>query len=482
MDYLMRKMSKMLCLIISAVLLLTFSACAKAQPVLLSYEGMTFSSAQYAFALAERKGQIVDSYYDYTGKDVSSDLTFWQTMSDGKPYSEVAENGALEFCKLIIITDYFCNLYKLEIIDETVIKDLDKLMEDIINDFGGEDLLSIELAKYGITIKELRHYYESYERIKLLKDYWYGEKGDMKIPESKVKASFLENYYKVDVMFYSFFDSSNQFKMDKEITEEEAREYFDEKYVKVQHILYSTVDRSGNALSDEEVALAKQKATEAYNAIIAGEASFEDKKADNEDSGTEYVFTYGAMVDEFEEASFEMAVGDIRLVETEFGFHIINKLEIDDKDFEGKLAEVNKAISKDRMTAVAEAMYQKLLSGKAEFVKSEDDAEYYFFPDAVFTDGEMNGDELEDLITEMEIGEIVLHKIVYQGVESGYYIIRRTELTDVDVNNNYKEVEDKLINEAFYIYIETFFDSIVVNQEEFDKFDIITTVSFPYYY
>lgn len=49
---------------------------------------------------------------------------------------------------------------------------------------------------------------------------------------------------------------------------------------------------------------------------------------DNEDG---YLFTYGEMVEPFEEASFALEVGEMSgLVETDYGWHIILRLEQDD--------------------------------------------------------------------------------------------------------------------------------------------------------
>lgn len=481
----MKKIVKAVCLLTALILMFSLTACSKARPTILTYEGNTFSSAQYAFALAERKGQIVDQFASYSGKDVSSDEEFWNTViSDDQSYAEAVKTGTLEYCKIMLLTEYFCEKYDLKITDDTAITNLDSIMDKAKTEFGGEDLLSIELAKYGITIEQLRNYYEGYERYMLLREYWYGENGTKKIPESEVKAEFLENYYKIDMMYYGYY-TKNDKQQDvpivyEDITDKQAKEYFDENYVKVQHILYMTVDTNQQPLSDEKVAEAKKNANDAYNAIINGEATFEEKTKDNQDSGTEYVFTHGNMVKEFEEAAFEMKPDDIRLVETEYGLHIIKKLAIGNEDFEEKTDEVKQVISQKRIGEKANDMYEKLKSGEAEFVDGGEDAAYTYTPDIIFTEGEINEDIIK-IVSEMKTGEVYLYPIVSSGNDYGYYLLKKADLEDKDLESRYSTVEDKLVTNAFEEYMKAHYDSITVNQEELDKFDVVTTVSFPYF-
>jgi parvulin-like peptidyl-prolyl isomerase len=413
--------------------------------------------------------------------DVSNDADFWNTIiNDDMTIAQNVTDSVLELCKQALLIDYFCKEFGLSITDETALNDLDAIMEEVINDFGGEDLLAIELSEYGITIDQMRAYYEQEAKIKLLEEYWYGELGSRRIPSSDVEESYFDSYIKIDAMTFIFVDSeTNSIIIDETITDEESRAYFDEHYVKVQHILYMTVDTNGEPLSEEEIELAEQNANESFDAITSGEATFEEKKEDNEDSGSEYVFTYGKMVDEFEEASFEMEPGEVRLVETEFGYHIIKKFETNDDDFESKLDDVKQSLSKERMTEKVNDLYDRLVSGEAEFVEGDED-DYFFTEGQLLTKGGLE-QELEDLLFDMEPGEIVKHEIIESNTTVGYYIFQRNELEQSDLEIKYSAVEQGLIEEAFASYLRTFYDSITVNMDEYNKFNIISTVSFPSY-
>lgn len=478
----MKRFSKMVALLLTVTMMFSLAACTQARSAVLTYEGNTLSTAQYAFALAGRKGEIEDQYSSYYGSDISSNAEFWAQTVENGTLADAVESGILDYCKLMLVVNKLCKDYNIEITDETTLADIDTMMETITTDFGGEDALAIALAEYGITKEELKEYYKTYERINLLKDYWYGDNGSMKIPESEVNEKFLKDYFKIDFMSFSYNTTNTEdetvaYYFD-EITDAEARTYFDTNYVKVQHILYMTVDTSGNALSDEKVALAEQNATESFNSIVAGTTTFDDESVDNEDSGKEYVFTYEAMADEFEAASFEMAVGDVRLVKTKYGYHIIKKFATNDADFTSKLEAVKNTMSYARTKANAEEMLAKVNAGTAEFADGGDDADYKFYADNIFTSGDIGDDDLEEQITSMAVGE---YKLVDMGSSYGYYLFHRTEITLDDIADYYDTIEGDLISTAFYAYIEAYFPSITTVDEEIAKFDITTITSFPVY-
>ena len=122
-------------------------------------------------------------------------------------------------------------------------------------------------------------------------------------------------------------------------TDEEIKADMKENYVRVYHLLISyehfADDEAYSGLSAEEYkAEALKLANEYLTKIQNGEVSVYDAAqavgddpgmADNKEG---YFFTYNTMVKEFETASFELEVGGISgLVETSYGWHIIEKLD-----------------------------------------------------------------------------------------------------------------------------------------------------------
>ena len=105
-------------------------------------------------------------------------------------------------------------------------------------------------------------------------------------------------------------------------------------YVRVKHVLIKT-----DELTDEkELADAKVLAEDILSRAQDGE-NFEDLvtqySADGMDVEKGYYFTTGVMVPEFETASFMLSVGDVAMVESTYGYHIIKKYEMLDEHILG---------------------------------------------------------------------------------------------------------------------------------------------------
>lgn len=120
----------------------------------------------------------------------------------------------------------------------------------------------------------------------------------------------------------------------------------------------------------------------------------------------------------------------------------------------------------------AEAFYEQLQNGEAEFADGGDDAEYEYDAGTVFKIGE--GDEaIEKAALDLETGETAIVTVDAYGV----YILRRVDTTEEDFNAKYSTVESTLIDEAYVKYLDSFVDSVTVNEEELAKYDINTAKS-----
>jgi peptidyl-prolyl cis-trans isomerase D len=119
--------------------------------------------------------------------------------------------------------------------------------------------------------------------------------------------------------------------------------------VKARHILIPVNDpQTGKAINPDSTA--KKLADSIYNAILGGadfaalalKYSSDGSKAKGGDLGT---FGYGAMVTEFNDFCFENPVGSKKVVQTQFGYHVIDILS--QKDFKPayKIAFVAKEIT-----------------------------------------------------------------------------------------------------------------------------------------
>ncbi len=154
-------------------------------------------------------------------------------------------------------------------------------------------------------------------------------------------ASQLDSMFLTEEHFrkLSEFDYLNEKLYRSFVTDEEMLEYAKENYVCVQHVLIKTVDDTNAELPENEQAEKKALADEIYKKAIDGEDFYSLVEQYGEDPGMEnnpagYTFTYGYMIEEFEEASFALEVGGIsEPVKTSYGYHIIKKLPLDEEYF-----------------------------------------------------------------------------------------------------------------------------------------------------
>jgi len=468
--------------LLAVIMIFSFTSCANARnTTLLTYEDMTYSAEEFSFLLSATKGYYAYAYSNYYSVDITTNEEIWTTKgSDNLTFAEALKNDTLNTAKIFLLTNYYCKELNLEVVDQTVIQKVDKLIEEITTAFNGKDLLAIELAQYGITIDQLREYYLNQERTGLLMDYWYGEGGPMAITESKVQEKFLADYKKFDVMIYNYTttdeDGNKIPYYFNDITDSEARTYFDENYLKVQQIAFTKKDTNGNDLSDEEKAKAKDDAEAAFDEITAGTITFENKAVELEDNYDENIITEGDMTEAFMTSVTGMALDQIELIETEYAFYIVKKITTIDEDFNDIIDDIKEEMSNSRVKTIAEEKLAMVKSGDEKFEKDGDDAIYEFSADNLYKASDINSEELEKIINDTAVGEYSTYD---DG--TGYYIIKKTELTVEDIDSVYETIETELINNSYYEYIRTFFESVTINQEELDKFDAATAEFFEYY-
>ena len=237
-------------------------------------------------------------------------------------------------------------------------------------------------------------------------------------------------------------------------------------------------------MKDEEKAAKKTKAEAALNALKNGEKKFDDLKSETEDNGYEYVFTRGEMVENFEKASFEMEVGDIRLVETEYGYHVIEKLEKTDVDLNGTKddkgetkggikSDVIVKMSQNKVRTEALELLKKLDSGELDkYPEEDDDKTYYSVMKASFINkNDTSYKKLIDLIKDLEANKYIEQEFPSDGT----YILRKLELKADDITAEiYTSIEEQLAAEAFSEYIKSHYDKININNELMNKFDVLT--------
>jgi len=164
---------------------------------------------------------------------------------------------------------------KISVTDEDVQKELDKMIEQV----GGEEMFNFQLAYSGYTMDQMKEELKNYLTI-------------VKILEPKI-----------------------------EITDEEINSYFEEN--KDRFAQEEEVQASHILVDDEETANKVKKLLDDGGdfAALAKEYSKDGSAQSGGDLG---YFTKGEMIQEFEDAAFSMEIGQVsEPVKSEYGYHII---------------------------------------------------------------------------------------------------------------------------------------------------------------
>ena len=114
------------------------------------------------------------------------------------------------------------------------------------------------------------------------------------------------------------------------MTDEDYLQFFEKKYRRAKHVLISTQN-----LSDEEKAQKKQLAEEILQRAQSGEDFDSLVSQYSEDPGSAsnpngYVFTDKEMVASFEQAVDSIGIGEFTLAESDYGYHVIQRLALDE--------------------------------------------------------------------------------------------------------------------------------------------------------
>ena len=459
-------LKKIMCAVLCAAMLLSLCSCSGGT-VIASYKGNTLDSAMYSLHLAIEKEAIVQYYYTYYSVDISDTPEFWDEYYDKENNITWTDYINIDFCNMLVAMA-FCEEHDISLSDEDVKKQIDDLLADYVESAGSKELLTIKLSEYGADYDMLEKYLYSYQCISLMQDY-LADNGTITVTDDDV-YEYLGQYWNFDYILFEAVDANNDPIIDESITEDEALAYFLSDFVRVRHILYKTAD-----MDDDEKAALLADVTDKMNKITSGEAEYSDYEKETEDSNVEYTFTHDVMVDEFEDAAYDMEIGELRIVETSFGYHLMLKEELPAEEFEEYSDDVIAAMSALKIRAEAEKLLENIKSGDAEFAASEN-GEYEFCESIVVGEGdEKNFDaDLFEFFKTSEIGDMYL----YPYRSYGYYIFRRVDFDEKDLSTYGDSVREILVGEKFTDYMTDLIASVEINQEEMDKYDIKTVASF----
>ena len=234
------------------------------------------------------------------GEDISAAKLRYYILNYRDQYggddSSLWERAAVEEIKNTVAVEKLAEKYQVTLTDEVKKTNVDDIVAQTIDLYNNDESTSYQ--------EELDRYY--------MTDALFRE--------------LQENMVLQSVMYTDCFTEGGE---RYTATDEDILEYIHDNYVRVKHILIKTAD-----LDDEQKAEARARADKVLEEAKNG-TSFEDLVTEYSEDGmnvdTGYYFTYGEMVSEFEDKSYELEIDEISdIVESPYGYHIIKRYAMDD--------------------------------------------------------------------------------------------------------------------------------------------------------
>ncbi|MDY4897507.1 MAG: peptidylprolyl isomerase [Eubacteriales bacterium] len=371
------------CLLALVTLCASLTACSSDKLMTLSRQSISLNL--YELYLSRQKGTLCTTYY-YGSKAKYSE--FWQTTisTDGTTYNDYWTAYILQCVKTYLAALYlFEEEYKLTL-PQSAIDEVDEKMEELVigDGDGSKAALNKILSDYGVNYKMLRESYIIEAKVDYLRDYLYG--ADLSRVSDELKDQYYRNnYVRFKQVFFAnyyyiyetdadgtviYFDSETKNPIYDKIN---GQRHFDESgkaltdengsiiYYNEDGTIaydsengvpaYTTDPDTGNyrtaSYTDEELKKISTQANDIAEFTKPGDtATFESyitKYSDDSESQTAnpdgYYFpvnaqySYKYIVDIIEQLG-KMEVGEIRVVESDYGYHVIMKYELDDGAYE----------------------------------------------------------------------------------------------------------------------------------------------------
>lgn len=295
-------------LIVSTLLL---AACGGSGETLMTLGDEKISVNMYRLWLSRVKGA-------YGGTD---DEIWDEVADDGRTYNEIFTGYVTQNVKTFLCAMYEFDKLGLKLSSSDK-NDIEDTMNTILVDRadGNKTELNSVLSLYGVNYDILKEIYTIEKKLELLEDSLYGENGSEKITDEVKDEYYKSNYARIKQIF---FYTSN-----KPVTDEDGNyTYDDDGYVVTRDY------------TDEELAEQKNKAKLVMSSLTSGQDFDLLMASQNEDSAAStypngyYLTRTSQYVDEVISAAFELEEGEVKMVESEYGIHIVKRLPLEDKGY-----------------------------------------------------------------------------------------------------------------------------------------------------
>lgn len=261
------------------------------------------------FTKADLNMQLYNLKYSYFGKESYEipDATLdEQITSLNMTVGEYLKQQAVEELKILTAVERIAEDNNISLSDEDY-EELEENKEEVISNVGGKSEFKKLLIKNNITEAAYDKFY------------------------------YINKLY--DKVFEELYSSGKKNDLTTEEKESAKEEYF-EKYLKIQQIVLAKIDVStGSDLSDtiinQKEALANSILTEAINGADFEDLIIKYSEEAQEKGNNTYYYAKGDLLENIESVVVGLGTGSISdVIETDYAFHIVKRLELDDSKLE----------------------------------------------------------------------------------------------------------------------------------------------------
>ena len=198
-------LKKTVCIIISAVLLITaLTGCSALGNPLLEYESVTLTDATFNLFLSRIKGTVASA--SNAGAEALTSAYWDATVaSDGATRGDVYKAQVLSDAKSYVAALYEFDRLGLSLPD-SYIEEIDTQLAELVeyDADGSKTAFNAILAEYGANYDVLRESYILEAKLAYLNEYLYGTRGE-KIGDEVIEEYYEDNYFRFKhVFFYTY--------------------------------------------------------------------------------------------------------------------------------------------------------------------------------------------------------------------------------------------------------------------------------------
>ena len=313
-------MKKLISLLLIIAMLPVFAACSGGKNAM-EYEGYSFSEGMYLYWMKNWKAYYVNNY-----SDVSDTEEFWNAENTSGLTNEEYLTRQIETrIKYYLIAQKLFDDLKLTL-DEEVKDAIESDINDQIEYYGSKSEFNTALSEeYGINISVLRSIFTAEEKYQKVYDHLYDTaSGINTATPDDLESYYRDNYVRVKYVMF--------LKDVKYVYDENGKRVMDSNgYYKFDE------------LTDDEKAQVKANFERVYDDVSSGGDIGQYMKEYMEEFGydaSEYPNGYYISADDYmthtadvTSAALEMNIGEVRKLETESSYFVIQKFELIDNAY-----------------------------------------------------------------------------------------------------------------------------------------------------